>query len=296
MNPSKIIPYYSENTQLRRKKRNHHSAKSFVRLSDGITHYERLGAGEDPLVVLVHGISTPMFVWDYQLEALVRSGYQVLRYDLFGRGLSDRPSMRYDAQLYYRQLIELLAELDCPEPYAMVGLSLGGPIVANFAAKHPDRLERLFFVAPAGLRERMPWWYYLTVFTPGLLNAVAYTLGDWYWERIGPGNLTNDPDKQKEARRKLLVQLEFEGFHRAIISTLRHGPVYGSREDYEKIGNSDLPVRVCWSRKDRVVPYRLHTVLEEAVPQVDVISARDGTHAVNYDRPEVVNPPLLDFL
>jgi pimeloyl-ACP methyl ester carboxylesterase len=43
--------------------------------------------------------------------ALANAGYRVLRYDQYGRGLSDRPNIEYTADVYDRQLGELLDAL-----------------------------------------------------------------------------------------------------------------------------------------------------------------------------------------
>ena len=65
-----------------------------------------------PIVVLIHGGTIPSFVWDKQVKPLTQAGFQVLRYDQFGRGYSDRPSVDYDRAFYQKQLGDLLAALD----------------------------------------------------------------------------------------------------------------------------------------------------------------------------------------
>jgi pimeloyl-ACP methyl ester carboxylesterase len=62
----------------------------FIKISDGVVHYELEGPSNGDLVVLVHGFSAPFFVWDPTFKFLVNNGFRVLRYDLFGRGYSDR--------------------------------------------------------------------------------------------------------------------------------------------------------------------------------------------------------------
>ena len=42
-------------------------------------------------MVLIHGISIPMWTWDEVVPPLVQAGFRVLRYDAFGRGESDYP-------------------------------------------------------------------------------------------------------------------------------------------------------------------------------------------------------------
>jgi pimeloyl-ACP methyl ester carboxylesterase len=58
----------------------------FIQLSDGFTHYELDGPEEGDVIVLVHGFSTPLFIWDPTYEYLLDKGFKVLRYDLYGRG------------------------------------------------------------------------------------------------------------------------------------------------------------------------------------------------------------------
>src|SRR5512146_2198187 len=84
---------------------------SFIRLLHGCTHYELAGPEDQRPVVLIHGFSVPYFIWDSMFAALVSAGHRVLRYDLLGRGYSDRPRVRYDLELFITQLSELLDRL-----------------------------------------------------------------------------------------------------------------------------------------------------------------------------------------
>lgn len=78
----------------------------FIKLTDGVTHYEVAGADTARTVVLVHGFSVPYYIWDGTFDSLVQQGFRVIRYDAFGRGLSDKPHVVYNPQLYRRQLKE----------------------------------------------------------------------------------------------------------------------------------------------------------------------------------------------
>src|SRR5258706_1730610 len=89
---------------------------SFIRLSDGVVHYELAGPERAGTVVLVHGFSVPYYIWEPTFEALARAGHRVLRYDLYGRGYSDRPRLSYDAETYDLQLLQLLSALKIQEP------------------------------------------------------------------------------------------------------------------------------------------------------------------------------------
>ena len=73
---------------------------SFIKLSDGITHYEKAGVAKNGVVLLVHGFSVPYFIWDGFFENLVKEGFQVIRYDQYGRGYSDRLNKEYTTTVY----------------------------------------------------------------------------------------------------------------------------------------------------------------------------------------------------
>lgn len=79
-----------------------------AQLTEGSVYYQLEGPKNGELVVFVHGMSIPSFIWDPIAELLVKEGYQVLRYDLYGRGLSDRPRIDHTLEAYENQLKELL--------------------------------------------------------------------------------------------------------------------------------------------------------------------------------------------
>jgi len=91
-------------------------AGQYVALSAGITHYELAGPDTGRVAVLVHGFSVPAYIWDSTSRALALAGHKVIRYDLFGRGWSDRPDGAYDGAFYDAQLNELLDSLQVAGP------------------------------------------------------------------------------------------------------------------------------------------------------------------------------------
>ena len=128
------FPYFDETKALNESTRKEADGL-FIQLSDGITHYQLGGDenGDADAVVLVHGFSVPSFIYDPTFEFLSKQNFRVLRYDLFGRGFSDRPNLKYDVHLFVKQLKELLDKLNFKK-INLVGLSMGGPITAKFIA------------------------------------------------------------------------------------------------------------------------------------------------------------------
>src|SRR5215813_9259714 len=98
----------------------------FAKLSDGYTHYEVGGPADGRVVVLAAGYSVPYYIWDPTFAALTAGGFRVLRYDYYGRGYSDRPTIPFDDEMYVRQLDELLKYVHITSPIDLTGISFGG--------------------------------------------------------------------------------------------------------------------------------------------------------------------------
>lgn len=269
---------------------------SFLRLPDGIVHYEL--AGPSPTrtdvrtVVLVHGFSVPYYIWDPTFEALVGAGFRVLRYDLYGRGYSDRPDATYDADLYDRQLLGLIEGLGINGPVDLAGLSMGGPIVVTFADRRPERVRALVLVDSAYHGARSAGPLTLTPYLGEFLMTVSTApslprsqLTDFY----DPSRFPDWPDKYR-------VQMQYKGFQRALLSTLRHFAVRDVEAEFARVGKSGRPVLLLWGEADQTVPVAVTKEILKVIPHAELHVIEEAAHLPHYERAEVVNPILIDFL
>lgn len=101
--------------------------------------------GENPALVLLHGLGGSRATWDRVVHALPVT-LPLLRYDLRGFGAS-----AMDEAVEFSHADDLLAVLDAKEisKATVVGLSLGGAVATHFAIQHPDRVKQLVLVSPA---------------------------------------------------------------------------------------------------------------------------------------------------
>ncbi|HXF85127.1 MAG TPA: alpha/beta hydrolase [Anaerolineales bacterium] len=288
------FPYLGETKELNDETRQE-GRGSFVRLSNGITHYELGNPERENTVVLIHGFSVPYFIYDPTFDFLVQSGFRVLRYDLFGRGYSDRPRARYDIDLFVRQLEDLIEALRFTRPLSLIGLSMGGPIAATFTARHPHRVHKLVLIDPAGARP-IPLSPLLNLAKVPLLAEILFGL-------VGSGELAKaaasdffDPTWVEHFISKYKVQMQFKGFIRAILSTIRSGMLNSFIETYRSVGESGTPVLLLWGRDDKTVPLEHSRDLQAAMPQAKLRIIENCGHIPHYERPEAVNPILLEFL
>jgi pimeloyl-ACP methyl ester carboxylesterase len=266
----------------------------FIGLEDGVLSYYLRGAERGETVVLVHGFSTPKFVWDANIGPLVEAGYRVLAYDHYGRGHSDRPDTTYDANLYTRELLNLLDALDIAEPVTLVGYSMGGGNVIGFAAAHPNRVKKLILIAPIGFMPEPSGLTRLITF-PGI-GEILMDLG---YRKL----LLEDIEKEVEAgnaiasiRENFVEQLRYKGYMPALLSTIRNYPMNDLVNDYETVGKSSIPVFAIWGTADAVVPFSGARLAQKAIPTMELFPVEGAAHSVTYARAEVVNEILLDLL
>jgi len=268
---------------------------AFAELSDGQIHYRWDGPEDGPVIVLVHGFSTPNFIYQQNVEALNAAGYRTLRFDHFGRGWSDRPRTRYDVDFYDRALTELLAHQGVEEPFGLAGLSMGGPIVAEFTARHPERVSKLVLLVPAGLDTS-------GADSPSAKLVRTPIIGDWIWRMFGKGILLGDTQYDENARADadklqgdVSEQFEYRGYLQALLSTLRHMPMADREETFERLAATGVPVLAIYGDADETVLVSSASKLESLVPDADIRIVEGGEHGLNYQMHGLINPWLVDW-
>jgi pimeloyl-ACP methyl ester carboxylesterase len=268
---------------------------SFIRLSGGFTHYELSNPDAKETVVLVHGFSIPYFIFDPTFAFLTQSGFRTLRYDLFGRGFSDRPQTDYNIELFVRQLRDLLDGLGLSDPVSLVGLSTGGPITAAFTARFPERVHKLVLIDPVGARP-FPLGRILKLMAAPFAGEVLIGL---LWSiRVVKKLASRLPDREQvgEFGPRYIPQMQYKGFKRALLSTIRNHMLDSFLDVYERVGKMNKPVLLFWGPHDRTVPFEHHGILRRAIPNVHFHAIEDTGHIPHYEKPEEVNPILLKFL
>jgi pimeloyl-ACP methyl ester carboxylesterase len=268
---------------------------SFIQLSDGYTHYELCNPDAEETVVLVHGFSIPFFIFDPTFAFLTQAGFRVLRYDLFGRGFSDRPETRYNLDLFVRQLGDLLDALGITSPVSLAGLSTGGPITATYTARFAERVDRLVLIDPVGAGPFA---------VERALNVMAMPLvGETIISLLGIRGMTRISSSEAAIRTyadqilpRYISQMRYKGFKRAILSSIRNNLLGSILDIYEKIGKMNKPVLLFWGPHDHTVPFKHSEILQKAMPNLQFHAIENSGHIPHYEKPEVVNPILLEFL
>lgn len=287
------FPYFDETKAMNESARQNADG-SFIALADGVTHYQLGGPEKGEPVVLVHGFSVPYFIFDGTFEFLVNSGFRVLRYDLFGRGFSDRPHADYNIDLFVRQLVQLLDALSFPT-VNLLGLSMGGPITAAFIRQFPTQVRRHVLIDPAGTRQVQLPWFLEAVKMPVVGELALGLFGSASMVKSIASDLF-DPASVEHFQAQYKIQMQYQGFKRAILSTMRSGMLGSFQETYTQVGQLQKPTLLFWGMNDTTVPFEYSADLIKVMPHAEFHAVENCGHIPHYEKPQVVHPILLDFL
>ena len=267
----------------------------FILLSNGYMHYELVGDEDAEIVVLVHGFTVPSFIWEPTFRALTEAGYRVLRYDLYGRGYSDRPNVTYNLDLFATQLHNLLDALNITKPINLFGLSMGGPITATFTARHPERVKKLALFAPAGGKDIPRSSVFKALLIPGIGELLMGFIGE---KTLIDGIAADFYDDELVAHFQNLYkpQLKIRGFGRAILSTMRNDALRNSSAVYDRVGELDIQTLLIWGRDDKTVPYAQSKQVVASLKHARFHTISNSGHIPHYENANEVNPIILDFL
>ena len=202
-------------------------AGQFIKLTNGVTHYETAGTDTGKVVILVHGFSVPYYIWDATFDSLAKSGFHVVRYDEYGRGYSDRPDVKYEPALYRTQLFDLITALKLKTPLNIAGLSFGGPVVTDFAVNHPEMVDKIILVYPAYGGAKLEKSELVANYEMALNHEQ---------QAAGQSEDFKYPDKFPGWADKYKVQMQYKGFRHPLISTRKY--FYGDiiTSNYKRLG------------------------------------------------------------
>ena len=260
---------------------------SFVRLSHGVVHYLDEGPPSGEPLLLIHGSTVPAVIWDKTVGSLNAAGYRTIRADLYGRGYSDRPRIKYDYDVFARQNLELLDSLGITGSFHIGGISLGGAIAVVATGMVPQRVASLLLVDPAG---------------PFLddTGAEERLMRLSRWARA----VMEEDSPQASLRREQLAplmeqvrtQMKYRGSEYVSISFMRNRNQHRLREAWQGVGRLPIPSLLVWGEDDPIIPVRFAQDVVALIPGIELHIIPGGGHAPHYEQPGVVNMLIVDFM
>ncbi|TGK36649.1 alpha/beta fold hydrolase [Leptospira andrefontaineae] len=256
---------------------------SFVRTKIGTIRYILDGKENFPLVLFVGGLTTEgTDYFERPAEEFKKAGYRTLRYDLVGRGGSERSKeFEYNSATYLLQIDELLKSLNIDGPIYLVGQSLGGGIVADWAGVHPDRVLAISIHGSAGyapdselvvsiLRIPLVGEYLFWLFRKEL------TLG-----RVRAHFASDQPDEVIRFEQSIRRSAAFEGYYNAIFQTIKNFGATNLENVFLQLRKTDFPIQIIWGEDDRILPVEgAHVINDWLGGKAEVVSVPNVGHMV----------------
>ena len=256
-----------------------------------------------PAVVLIHGHSLDLRLWDEQVAALTDAGFRVIRYDVRGHGRSMAPPTGYTWESYAADLYDLLDRLNAEGPALeaahIVGLSMGGGIALQFALDFPTRVLSLTLVDSA-----LPGFTYSEEFSSRIEELVDAVRAEslsaegaspraaferlWLAHPLFDG-LRRFPDRFQRVREMVLAYPAADYREGAL-------PVGYTPAVIERLHEIAAPALVVVGEMD-IPDFRLAAdILAENLPNGRQLVLPDCGHVPPLEQPDAFNEALIAFL
>jgi esterase len=249
-------------------------------------HFQRQGEGF-PLVIL-HGLFGSLENWQ-MLSRQWAQNYQVLAVDLRNHGRSPHSDV-----FNYEVMVEDLRELLTAQRFDRVhllGHSLGGKVVMNFALAHPQSVEKLIVADMAPKK-------YSPIQLPLLEAMLALDLS-LYRERSELGEALKSSIPNATVRQFLLKNITRDETG-AMIWKIN---LRGIHQNYRQL-NEELPTGRTFNGPVRFIRGGRSDYITEAdrelilrlFPQAEIETIAEAGHWVQAEAPEKFSRLVLDFL
>ncbi len=290
----------AETKKLTRKERAN-APGEYLDLDCGFTHYQKADGGDDTKlpVVLVHGYSTPYYLYDFIFDALVDEGYTVIRYDLLGRGLSERVKKKYTPELFAKQLKELADRLVPDGKFIAFGTSMGGSILAAFCAMYPGMAQKVVLYAPAGMDNFKPPVYMKLAAVPVIGKRVFRAVMPKSTLARATDELLHQEEDVKDAFvRKLAYTMQYKGYLDGTWSSLVNTILKTKKTTkyYKQMAKQKLPTLVIWGTEDKTMPIYQIDRMAKVLKHAEFVIFEGSGHIFLYDEGDRAVAHTLPFL
>jgi pimeloyl-ACP methyl ester carboxylesterase len=125
--------------------------ENFIKVGGNTIRYLESGKSKKTLV-LIHGLGASAERWNGVIPIFAKK-YHVIVPDLIGFGYSDKPLVDYTPDFFSEFISGFFETLNLIRPN-IVGSSLGGQIIAEYASTNSNNLDKLILVSPAGVMKQ----------------------------------------------------------------------------------------------------------------------------------------------
>lgn len=264
----------------------------FADVNGAQLYYELAGSGAS--IVMMHAGIADCRMWDGEFQAFARS-HRVLRFDMRGYGRSLPADGEFNLQ---HDLETLLATLDIPPPFILMGCSMGGGLAIDFALMHPEQVAKMILVGsdPAGLELEADWPDELisqseAAFEAGDVEHVAELDMRIWFDGLGRSRQDVNAEARHKAfaMAKLVTEHELKG-----IGT--HVRKEQARTAAERLHELSMPALIVIGENDLPYLKLAADYATEKLPAATKLLIPNAGHLPNLEHSGFFQSAVLDFL
>lgn len=246
-------------------------------------HVHDTGPRDGPAVVLVHGFGSSLHTWEDWAAVLERT-HRVIRFDVPGFGLTGADSTGDYTDARAVAVLRALMDRLGVARASLVGNSMGGKFAWMFAAKHPDRVDKLVLVSPDGFASR-GFEYGKRPSVPWLLRLLPYVLPEYLLRKSMEGAFADPTRLTPALLARYRDMLLAPGVRRAVVERVGQVELQDPRPLLAQI---TAPTLLVWGARDAMIPVRNAQDYLAAVKGSRLLELPGVGHVPQEETPEVV--------
>ncbi len=267
------------------------SPKDLITVGGVRLHVRDDGPKDAPVLVMMHGFASSLHTFEPWARAL-EGQYRVVRFDVPGSGLSGPdPTGDYSDPRTLDIIGALMDKLSIRKA-SLIGNSMGGRFAWQFAAKHPDRVDKLILISPDGFASH-GLEYDRRPDVPFTVTLMRYVLPKPLL-RMNLKVAYADPSKLTDATVDRYYDLLLApGVRDATIT--RMGQVV-LQDPETLLPQITAPTLLLWGRQDKMIPVDNAADYARLLPRSKTVILRDLGHVPFEEDPVGSLPPVRAFL
>ena len=261
-------------------------------------YYEERGSG-DPLL-LIMGFATDSMGWLLQVPEFSQH-YRTIAFDNRGVGRSSKPAGPYSISGMADDAAGLLDALAIERAHVL-GISMGGMIAQELALRHPQRVRGLVLgcTYPEPDAEVLAQGAALTQQLGGAVGAdgqlqMAALDPMMFFQTILPLVFTPEFIQTQLPRLMELLGGAMQwGF--SVDAIMAQAGATKAHHTTDRLSQIKAPTLVLTGDADRLIPSSNSDILARAIPGAKLLKIPGGSHAFNFETPDLFNREVLSFL
>ena len=264
--------------------------------------YAREYAGEEPVIIMMHGFPDNLHLYDRLVPYL--SPRRLVTFDFLGWGSSEKPAQySYTADNQEKELAAVINELKLKQ-VVLVAHDASGPPAIDWALSQPDRIAGLillntYYCEMPTLKPPEAIFLFSTPLIRSIARPISQIFGNLvfnklFWWQVG--KFFRDPEVRDAFLPLFYQQFEVTPSTRPAFFALNNDLLHSVRSHTKRIPQLqqfNRPVRIIFGDADTYLNKGVAQSFHEIFPNSELFLLPGARHYVQMDEPERVAELIL---